>query len=288
MNKIGVIANCNKPHAVAVLDRLTQKAKSLKMELIAFGTTADLLPFASQVDEKAWPAKADVVMALGGDGTVLRAIRTLKGTPIPVMGVNLGSLGFMTSVTEKDVDDALDVLTKGAFSLSSRTLIECKRTHNIEIISHDYALNDIVIGWGASPRLVTLGLAINNEEVTSYVCDGMIISTPTGSTGHSLSAGGPILLPETHAFLINVICPHTLSTRPLVIPDNSTISIEALALPKNKQLIISMDGQIQKTCEQGDRLLIKKHTQNVQFIHLPGYSYFTLLRQKLHWRGSNV
>ncbi|MBU0677389.1 MAG: NAD(+)/NADH kinase [Verrucomicrobia bacterium] len=145
-----------------------------------------------------------------------------------------------------------------------------------------------MIGWGSSSRVLTLGLSINDEIVTSYICDGLMISTPTGSTGHSLSAGGPILHPQTPAFIINVICPHTLSTRPLVVPDDSTITIHVMDMAKDKKVILAVDGQEEQPFEEGDKLVVKKTSQGVRFIHLPGYSYFEVLRHKLHWRGSNV
>jgi NAD+ kinase len=133
--------------------------------------------------------------------------------------------------------------------------------------------------------MVTLELAVDDEPVTAYACDGMIIATPTGSTGHSLSAGGPLLHPQTAAFVINVICPHTLSTRPLVVADRSTISVRVSAA--SKQLLFSVDG-VEHPLGQGDRIEMRRSPHHVRFAHLPGYSYFAVLRQKLHWRGSSL
>lgn len=288
MKKIGVIANCNKPHAGTVLTRIAEMAEGMDLELFGVGDTAQLLPRAVPIQDEAVIPKLDVLMALGGDGTMLRTGRYVKKGHPPVIGVNLGGLGFLTSVTEEHLGDVMRALRKGAFSTSARSLVECKIIRGDKTIEHLCALNDVVIGWGAYARVVTLGVAIDDEEVASYICDGLMVSTPTGSTGHSLSAGGPIIHPSSKVLLIHVLCPHTLSARPLVVPHESRITIDVMDMPDNKQLLFSADGQLQKTLEQGDRVALEKNPHDIQFIHLPGYSYFTLLRQKLHWRGSNV
>ena len=145
---------------------------------------------------------------------------------------------------------------------------------------------NIVLGWGASSRIVTLKLSIDGEPVGSFMCDGMMVSTPTGSTGHSLSAGGPILHPGIGGFGINVICPHTLSSRPLVVPNSSLIEVEVVNAAK--ELILSIDGQDEYKMEQGGRIAIRRSPHPVQFLQLPGLSYFSVLAQKLHWRGSSL
>jgi NAD+ kinase len=284
MKRIGVIANRLKPDAPAVLTRLAAKAGALDMRLLTTGDTAALLPGARVVPEDQLVNEIDALVALGGDGTMLRAVRSLGGADIPVVGVNLGSLGFMTSVPQENAERALDVLADGHYTTSARAIASC-RVHRGSA-AHEYrALNDIVLGWGASSRVVTIKLSIDNEEVTSYVCDGLILSTPTGSTGHSLSTGGPILHPETPAFVISVICPHALGHRPLVIPDQSRISVQIVEAPK--KLLLSVDGQEEQPVEEGDRLEVARSPHSVRFFHLPGYSYFSVLRQKLHWSGSS-
>ncbi len=147
-------------------------------------------------------------------------------------------------------------------------------------------LNDAVVGFGGSSRIVTLDLTVDGEPISSFACDGLIVSTPTGSTGHSLSAGGAILQPGTHAFGINLICPHTLSNRPLIIPDSSIIEIAVQT--SYKTLILSVDGQDVEELSTGDRVRITCSEKPVFFLYPPGYSYFSVLRQKLHWRGSNL
>lgn len=286
MKNIGVLANCRKPEAAAVLGRLAARAAVLGMKLYTCDATGNRLPGAVRVSPSVFIRKIDVLMALGGDGTVLRAVRMLGGSDKSVLGVNLGSLGFLTSVTEGHLDRALGVLCKGTFMTSIRSIAECRLFRGKRQIAAYRGLNDVVIGWGISSRVNTLSVSVDGEPVAAYVCDGLIVSTPTGSTGHSLSAGGPILHPASPSFVINVICPHTLSTRPLVVSDKSRITVQVVRALK--KLLLSVDGQEGCAVQQGDRLEIRRFAKPAHFVHLPGYSYFSVLRQKLNWRGSSI
>ncbi len=287
MKRIGVIANCNKPHSEAALKRLANKARDAGIVLVTCDQTGDLLPDPDRVDPDRIAEGVDVMMALGGDGTMLSTVRLLNGADTPVLGVNLGSLGFLTSVTEEALEHAVDVLDQGQFALSERTLIDCSIIRDEKPVARYTSLNDVVVGWGTSSRVLILGVSIDDDDVAQYVCDGLIVSTPTGSTGHSLSAGGPIMHPESPVFTVNVICPHSLSARPLVVPDRSDIRVRIVDTPKNKQALLSADGQGEFVLETGDRLELRKHPHRARFVLLPEYSYFSVLRQKLHWRGSS-
>ena len=165
-----------------------------------------------------------MLLVLGGDGTILKAIRMLKGREIPLLGINLGRLGFLTSISEEDIERAFKCVADGDFTVSSRAMVDCVIERDGVEKGRYQALNDIVITRGASTRIITLDILINDIEVMSCRTDGIIISTPTGSTGHSLSAGGPILHPDSRVFVISLICPHTLSARPLVIPDDQHVT----------------------------------------------------------------
>jgi NAD+ kinase len=286
MKSIGVIANCRKPEAGAVLQRLALKAGELKLKLFAPAETARLLPGARAMPESSLARRVDALIALGGDGTLLSAVRMLGESDTPVLGVNLGNLGFLTSVTLGNLERAMEILARGHFEVSARTTLDCTLLRNKKTMGRYRALNDVVIGWGYSSRINTFDVLINGEHVTSYRCDGLIISTPTGTTGHSLSAGGPILHPATPALLVNVICPHTLSARPLVVEDRSKIIVDITET--SKKLLLSVDGQEEHPVTKGDRLAVSRGRKTVRFIHLPGYSYFSVLRQKLNWRGSSV
>jgi NAD+ kinase len=216
---------------------------------------------------------------------MLTAVRELRGLNKPLIGVNIGSLGFMTSVAEEDLSAALECLHDESFSVSERVVLESsvRQENSVETYC---ALNDVVITSGESARVITLDVSVDGKSVTSYLCDGLIISTPTGSTGHSLSAGGPILSPETSAFVISPICPHTLSSRPLVVPDSCELEV-CIGRQSGKSRL-SVDGQLRLSLSCGDSISLRRCSQNVRFLHLPDYDYFDVLRRKLRWRGSNV
>jgi NAD+ kinase len=271
-----------------VLAKLATQAAALNLQLVTCDETGDLLPDATHVQPADLAGAMDVMMALGGDGTMLHAVRILHGADIPVLGVNLGSLGFMTSVTEEALEHAVAALAAGNYTTSSRSLAHCRAYRHNECVADYIALNDIVVGWGSSSRVLRLNLHIDDDEVATYVCDGLIVSTPTGSTGHSLSAGGPIAHPLAPVFVVNVICPHTLSARPLVVGDRSTIRVTMLAMADHKNPLLSADGQGEFVLQAGDELHITKAPHSARFIHLPAYSYFSVLRQKLNWRGSST
>ena len=286
MKTLGVIANTGKPNARAVLDRLRRKSDELGLVLMADADTASYMDAPRVTSPRDFLDHVDAVMALGGDGTMLRTVRGLDGRDTPVIGVNIGSLGFLTSVAEEELDRALACLAADDFLVSDTVVANATVIHEGQETASHRALNDIVIARGSSMRVVTLTVSIDGDVVTSYVCDGLIVSTPAGSTGHSLSAGGPIVIPETGAFVINVICPHTLSSRPMVLPDSSEIVVTAARAEAPVEL--SLDGQVGNVLQRGDKVRIWCDARRVRFLHLPGHSYFGVLRQKLHWSGSNV
>lgn len=287
MKRLGIIANAAKERAPDVLRRIAAKTRALSLELCADEETAALAPGLCATTTAATFDGVDAVMALGGDGTMLRAFRLLGGRDIPLIGVNIGSLGFLTSVAEGDLERALDCLARDEVIFSRRSVAECVVLRGEQETGRYAALNDVVVGSGASSRVATLNVAVGGDRVASYMCDGLIISTPTGSTGHNLSAGGPIVVPETRAFVISLICPHTLSSRPLVVPDTTDIVIQA-GRPSEVGLRLSVDGQVGQTLRDDETVRVHACQTGVRFIHLPGYSYFSVLSQKLGWKGSNV
>jgi NAD+ kinase len=286
MEKIGIIVNTKRPHAETALTELRSLAEQHGFRLYAENAEMSSLLGAEHLPIEDFGDTVDAALAMGGDGTVLYTARALHGSGIPIMGINLGSLGFLTSVSDEEMAQALDALAKGAYTVSARDAAQCIIFDGDEEVGENPALNDVVLGWGASSRIVTLNLSIDNESIGSFMCDGMMVSTPTGSTGHSLSSGGPILHPGIGGFGINVICPHTLSSRPLVVPDSSLIEIEVAHAAK--ELILSIDGQDEYKLEQGGRVRVRKSPYPVHFLQLPGFSYFSVLAQKLHWRGSTL
>jgi NAD+ kinase len=287
MKSLGIIANCGKDRSADVLKGIVLKAEQLGLDVVVDTDAGDLLDdvrIASSYDEMF--DTVDVVVAVGGDGTMLRAARELDGRDKPLMGFNIGALGFMTSVAEEKFEKALECLASDDLTYSERSLAACVVERDGKETGKYRALNDILVGRGPSARVITLDMSINGDRVTSYLCDGLIVSTPTGSTGHSLSTGGPILVPDTQAFVITLICPHTLSSRPMVVPDSGEIAIRAVESAND--LLLTVDGQVDQSLQQGDLIKIRRSEKGVRFIHLPGHSYFSVLRQKLRWRGSNI
>jgi len=286
MKCIGVIANCRKPDAPAVARQLSAAAAAQGMSLLTCDETADLIPGVARVEQKEFFASVDAVLVMGGDGTMLHAVRMVAGARVPLMGINLGSLGFLTSVTQEQITQVVAALANDRVERVKRTMLEARITRQGQPSGSYHALNDVVIGWGYSSRIITLDLSIDARPVMTARCDGLILSTPTGSTGHSLSAGGPIIYPETPVFLINVVCPHTLSDRPFVLPDR--LALDVKVTETGKEILLAVDGQDQETLGQGDEIRVSKSAYEVELLNLQGHCYFELLRHKLHWRGSSV
>jgi NAD+ kinase len=284
MKKIGVIVNTKRSCTAEVLSELRRLADQYGFALYAENIKIAETIGAKHLAIEDFATEVELALAMGGDGTVLYAARALHGSSIPIMGINLGSLGFLTSVGDTEIAPALEALAHGNLKNSDRDVIECRIFAEGKAVGIKPALNDVVLGWGASSRIVTLKLSIDGEPVGSFMCDGMMVSTPTGSTGHSLSAGGPILHPGICGIGINVICPHTLGSRPLVVPNTSQIEIEVAHTAK--ELILSIDGQDEYKIEQGSRIKIQRSPHQIRFLQLPSHSYFSVLAQKLHWRGS--
>ncbi|MDD2240980.1 MAG: NAD(+)/NADH kinase [Kiritimatiellae bacterium] len=286
---IGIFANLDKPAAAATLADLATSASDLGVKLVVCNAeTARLTPGAKQVAPARFGKAIDWLLSLGGDGTVLKSVRLLNGASAPILGINLGNLGFLTNVPDTHAVEALRAIASGACETIAYPLIEARvlRGPHRKCLVRARALNDVVLGWGTSPRATMIELEINRHPVASFVCDGLIVATPIGSTGHALSAGGPILHRETQALVIEPICPHTLSNRPVVIPNDHRIVLRVA--DRRKKLLLSVDGHSQGWMGHGDVLEIRKAAQGVRFIHLPGASWFKLLTQKLHWRGSSA
>lgn len=283
MKTLGLIVNQHKPHARDVVRRIVTKAHPLGQTLIAESDEAVLCDGIELVDREGFVTRSDAIVACGGDGTMLRAARVLDGNDTPVMGVNIGSLGFLTSIAEEALDHAMESLASGRMNVHHWSVAEAVVMSAGSEVGLYRGLNDIVLRGGTS-RVVTLDLAVEGDHVTSYMCDGLIVSTPAGSTGYSLAAGGPILTPSVGAFVISLICPHTLSSRPLVVPDASEILITVGNTGGG--LFLTADGQVGQALEQGDCVKIRRSAHDVRFLQVPGHSYFAVLREKLTWSGS--
>jgi NAD+ kinase len=226
---------------------------------------------------------ADLAFVFGGDGAILAACRKLDGRQIPLMGVHMGKFGFLAELTPKEVSQTLEKIFAGEYTISQRMLLTCELIRSNQIIKKTSGLNDAVISRSSLSRLVSIKLYINGKEVTTYSSDGLIISTPSGSTAHSLSAGGPVVTPDMDAFIITPICPHTLSNRPLVISGDSKIEMEQVS--ESKGVGLTIDGQIYTDIMVNDKIRVEKAKEKLHLIDTQTRTFYDVLREKLNWRG---
>jgi NAD+ kinase len=216
---------------------------------------------------------------------MLRAARETAGCQTPILGINIGGLGFLTAVSSDDLARALEQVWRGQYTFENRALIEADaRCRNKTV--QQRALNDLVLSRGIASRLIELHVSVDDQPLTRYRCDGLIVSTPTGSTAYSLAAGGAVVYPTAEVFQLTPVCPHTLSNRSLVLPLTSSVCIQVLH--SKPSTILSADGQMVAELAAGDRITIRHSRQTVRLMHLEGSSFFETLRVKLHWRGANL
>ena len=226
---------------------------------------------------------ADLLLVFGGDGTMLGVAREIAGSPTPILGVNIGGLGFLTGVPSAELARALKCVWNGEFKFESRALIEVAGNCNGKNIC-ETALNDVVVSRGAVSRLIALDVNVDGELITRYRCDGLIISSPTGSTAYSLAAGGAVVVPTAEVFAMTPICPHALSNRSIILSLASKISVKAISpLPAT---ILSVDGQLVGELDAGDEVIIRRSHRAIRLMHLADSSFFEALRHKLQWRGA--
>ncbi|MBN1570390.1 MAG: NAD(+)/NADH kinase [Acidobacteria bacterium] len=224
--------------------------------------------------------QVDIVSVFGGDGTLLYVARLIGATGVPILGVNLGSLGFLTEVKLDEMHAAFEGLISGQYRLEDRMLLNVEVVRNGESIAQYLALNDAVINKGALARIIDLEVSVNSQQVLYTRADGLIISSPTGSTAYSLSAGGPILYPTLEAFIITPICPHALANRPIVIPDRDSVGV---CLRHGTDVMLTVDGQVGMPLKQQDNLFIRRAESTLRLALPFGSTFFKLLREKLRW-----
>ncbi len=271
IQRIGLIGNSNKISCADTLRKATRLIERAGREVLTNADTASLA------------RRADLLLVFGGDGTMLHVARDIAGCNTPMLGINIGSLGFLTAVPSSELARALNHIWNGNFKYESRALIEVSGNCNGKPINKT-ALNDIVVSRGAVSRLIGLDVSADGELVTHYRCDGLIVSSPTGSTAYSLAAGGPVIFPTAEVFALTPICPHALSNRPLILPLASTIRIKATN--PAPATILSVDGQTITELDAGDEMTIRRSKRAVRLMHLADSSFLEALRRKLHWRGA--
>jgi NAD+ kinase len=238
------------------------------------------------MDRNLEDVEADIAVILGGDGAILSTARRLGQNQISAIGVNLGKFGFLAEVSPVEFRQHFDNILAGQHRISERTMLACRLRRAEQTLAEHLALNDVVMSRGALSRLVTISLSVDGKRTTTYNGDGVIVSTPTGSTAHSLSAGGPVLDPGLEAVVITPICPHTLTNRPVVLPASTGIELCAEATPVKVGLTI--DGQVYEELAEGDRIVVRRAPKTFRLIDLGLRTYYDTLREKLHWGGSTA
>jgi len=282
-----LIGNPGKAACARTVERAARLLQGAGREIFCDPATAQLARLRAAVcpDAAALAGSVDLLLVFGGDGTMLRVARDIAGSTTPVLGINVGGLGFLTSVPSDQLVRALNQVWRGEFNFEHRALIEADiRTGGTRL--RKLALNDVVVGRGEVSRLIELEVDVDGESLTSYRCDGLIVSSPTGSTAYSLAAGGAVVLPTAEVFALTPICPHTLSNRSLIIPLKATIRIRPVS--ETAATILSTDGEIVSGLSPGDAVTVRRSRHNVRIMHLAGSSFFEALRRKLHWRGASL
>ncbi|MFO7460499.1 MAG: NAD(+)/NADH kinase [Desulfatiglandales bacterium] len=231
------------------------------------------------------PQDVEFVIVLGGDGTLLGAARRVAGYGVPILGVNLGGLGFLTEITLKRLYPVVEKMLEGRLEVESRLMLETKVSRENEEICRFMVLNDVVINKGALARIIDLDVHIDDQFLTTFRADGLIVSTPTGSTAYNLSAGGPILYPTMSSFILTPICPFALTNRPIILPDTATIYI-TLTRKSEEKVSLTFDGQVGFDLRYADRVAVCKAGKRIRLIKSPDQSYFEILREKLGWGGA--
>jgi NAD+ kinase len=231
-------------------------------------------------DYKEIGARADLVVILGGDGSMLSAARNLAGSDVPLVGVNQGRLGFTTDIASPNMLDAMGQILAGKHAIEERTMLAAEVRRGGAVAFATLALNDAVVNKGSVGRLIEFAVNIDGEFVYDLRADGLIVATPTGSTAYALSSDGPIMQPSVPGFALVPICPHTLSNRPIMVSDRSVIEV---SLKRAIDARLHLDGQLQCDLQEGDRVVVRRAEHTIKFVHPPGYSYYAMLREKLHW-----
>lgn len=279
MKRIGIICKAGRPEPPEILRDFLPWLRGQGLEVFLELESAAALQEAGYPRSEI-PSLADMVVVLGGDGTMLGAARLVCEKGVPLLGVNLGGLGFITEVYREELYGAMEKILEGQCPSEDRMMLAALIMRQGEKIAEYTALNDVVINKGALARIIELETYIDGRFVTEFRADGLIVSTPTGSTAYCLSAGGPILYPTLHSIVLTPICPHTLTNRPIVLADDAKISV---TLKAGTDVFLTMDGQVGFSLRQNDTVEIKKSPYKTTFLMPCGRDYFQVLRTKLKW-----
>ena len=287
IKRIGVVVKPHQPDALETLCRLTTWVSEHGISLIGLPeiereriehqtgcavTVAGEAEIAKQVD---------LMLVLGGDGTMIATSRMVGDTEVPVMGVNYGGLGYLAEFPIEELFSALEAILKGQYRVQKRLMLSVEMWRGKELVTRNRVLNEVVVNKSALARIIEIEAHLNQQVVNLFRADGLIVATPTGSTAYNLSAGGPIIFPSMNAVVITPICPFTLSNRPIVVPDDSLIEVRLMT--ENQEVALTLDGQVGFPLQAGDQVVIRKSKTSFNLVQPPNRNYFDVLRNKLKW-----
>ena len=280
MIRLGVVGHPGYDVLPDVLATLRRVAPSLD---IALSFEESLVDVAGPDGRRLAVGELDAVLTLGGDGTLLRAARVVEAAPVPILGINLGHLGFLTCCPVDSLEQALHRLAAGDYVVEQRMTLDTRVRDASNVERTWRALNDVVLHKGGFARVVTMWVQADGETVAHYAADGIVVATPTGSTAYNLSAGGPVVVPTLETILVTPVSAHSLALRPLVLPPTSEITVRVEDGPD--ELLVTVDGQVGATFAPGDTLVVRRSAQPVPIVRFPESSFFATMREKLHWGG---
>jgi NAD+ kinase len=287
IKRIGIVLKPNQPDALKTVCELVTWLNERSITLV--GTPelerqrieAETGCPVDQTPREELAANVDLILVLGGDGTMIATSRLVGDREVPVLGVNYGGLGYLAEFRIEELFQALESILSGNFRLDRRVMLDVELSRGGELVSHNRVLNDVVINKSALARIIEIEAYLNKHFINAFRADGLIISTPTGSTAYNLSAGGPVIFPSMNAVVITPICPFTLSNRPIVVPDDATI--ELLLKTDQEEVTLTLDGQVGFSLNVEDRVHIRKSSVTFNLVQPSNRNYFDVLRDKLRW-----
>jgi NAD+ kinase len=282
MTRIGIFVKKGAPGALDVVRALLTCLSDRKLKIYVEKEAAAVLGIKGY-ESGSIPSKTDLIIVFGGDGTLLSVARLVGRMSVPLLGVNLGGLGFITELSRDEICSDISSILSGEYTYEERIMLQADVFRRGKKVKRHIALNDVVINKSALARMINLDIRVRGQYAVTMRADGLIISTPTGSTAYSLSAGGPILYPTLESFLVTPICPHTLTIRPIVLPDDFVLDI---LIRGGKDLYLTLDGQEGSSLKVNDKVRVQKADYKTKFLHLHDRDYFRVLRTKLKWGES--
>ena len=281
LKKVGIYAKKNHPDVEQIASEICERLKREDIEVLLEDTLAEQIGQVNGTSGEDIPALVDMVIVLGGDGTLISVARQIGDRNVPIVGVNLGQLGFLTEITRDELPEMLERIIADDYQVSDRMMLDAAIRRNGKIVGKFTVLNDVVINKGALARIIDMETCVDGRHLTSYKADGLIISTPTGSTGYNLAAGGPIIYPDINSLLITPICPHMLTNRPIMVWSRSMIEIKLRF--EDDVVFFTGDGQVGRKLLPGDVVEVSRSESRTRLVTSPSKDYFEILRTKLSW-----